>query len=53
VICGHLALGQIRRTGERGNGMAIAGLVLGHVGLALIAVVVVFLVAVASSVPSY
>ena len=53
VICGHLALGQIRRTGERGSGMAIAGLVLGYVGLVLTAVVVVFLVAVASSMPSY
>jgi Domain of unknown function (DUF4190) len=53
VICGHLALGQIRRTGEQGSGMANAGLVLGYAGLVLIVVVVVFLVAVASSVPSY
>ena len=31
VILGHLARGQIRRTGERGDGMAIAGLVLGWI----------------------
>ena len=34
VILGHLARGQIKRTGERGDGMAIAGLVLGYLGLA-------------------
>lgn len=44
VVLGHLARGQIRRTGERGDGMAIAGLVLGYLGLA---VVLVYLVAVA------
>ena len=34
VILGHLARGQIRRTGERGDGMAVAGLVLGYLGIA-------------------
>jgi hypothetical protein len=34
VILGHLARAQIRRTGERGDGMAIAGLVLGYLGIA-------------------
>ena len=33
VITGHLALGQIRRTGEGGRGLAVAGLVLGYVGI--------------------
>ena len=32
VILGHLARAQIRRTGERGDGMAVAGLVLGYLG---------------------
>ncbi|MCI4657549.1 thioredoxin domain-containing protein [Cryobacterium zhongshanensis] len=41
VITGHLALGQIARRGERGRGLAIAGLVLGYVGLASTAVIVV------------
>jgi hypothetical protein len=33
VICGHIALSQIKRTGEKGRGLAIAGLVLGYLGL--------------------
>ncbi|MDX2025667.1 DUF4190 domain-containing protein [Microcella sp.] len=42
VICGHIALGQIKKTGENGRGLAIAGLVLGYLGLVVgfIAVVV-------------
>ncbi|MCU1637028.1 MAG: hypothetical protein JWQ68_2267 [Cryobacterium sp.] len=39
IITGHIALGQIKRTGEQGRGLAIAGLVLGYLG------VFVFLVA--------
>lgn len=35
VILGHVARGQIRYTGERGSGMALAGLALGYVNLAL------------------
>jgi hypothetical protein len=35
VIFGHVARGQIRRTGERGDGMAVAGLVLGYLWLSL------------------
>ncbi len=33
VICGHIALGQIKKSGENGRGLAIAGLVLGYLGL--------------------
>jgi Domain of unknown function (DUF4190) len=33
VIFGHVALGQIRRTGEQGTGMAVVGLLLGYIGL--------------------
>jgi hypothetical protein len=33
VVCGHAAKSQIRRTGEAGDGMATAGLVLGYLGL--------------------
>lgn len=33
VIAGHVALSQIKRTGERGTGLAIAGLVLGYLEL--------------------
>lgn len=33
VILGHLALGQIRRTGEGGQALAIVGLVLGYLAI--------------------
>ena len=35
IVLGHLARKQIRRTGEAGDGMALAGMILGYVGLAL------------------
>ncbi|WP_291048641.1 DUF4190 domain-containing protein [Herbiconiux sp.] len=34
VITGHIALGQIKRTGEEGRGLTLAGLILGYVTLA-------------------
>jgi hypothetical protein len=37
VIFGHVASRQIRRTGQRGKGLATAGLILGYLGLAVIA----------------
>jgi hypothetical protein len=33
IVCGHIGRSQIRRTGESGAGMALAGLVLGWLGL--------------------
>jgi hypothetical protein len=41
IVCGHLAIGQIRRTGEAGYGLAMAGLIIGYVltGLILLAIV--------------
>jgi Domain of unknown function (DUF4190)/DUF1707 SHOCT-like domain len=35
VILGHYARGQIRKTGERGDGMAIAGLIFGYLWISL------------------
>ena len=49
VVLGHLAVGQIRRTGERGHGLAVAGLVLGYVAIAAGLAVVIWLFAVANS----
>jgi hypothetical protein len=48
IVLGHMARGQIRRTGEGGSGFALAGLILGYVHLviAVIAIVVVVIVAV-------
>lgn len=39
VITGHIALGQIKRTGESGRGLALAGVVLGYLGLVVGAIV--------------
>ncbi len=35
VITGHISLAQIKRTGENGKAMAVTGLVLGYVNIAL------------------
>jgi hypothetical protein len=48
IICGHMARRQIRRTGEQGDGLAVAGLILGYVSVVLFIVAVLALVAVAS-----
>ena len=49
VICGHLARGEIRRAPidqrMEGDGMAVAGLVLGYVQLTLSVLVVIFFIA--------
>lgn len=49
VITGHIALGQIKKTGEKGRGMAIAGLVLGYLGLVFGAIWIILLIVVAAS----
>jgi hypothetical protein len=46
IICGHLALGQIRRTGEAGHGLAVAGLVLGYVLTGLTVLYIIGMIAV-------
>jgi hypothetical protein len=33
IVFGHIARGQVRRTGEGGRGMATAGLILGYMVL--------------------
>lgn len=47
IITGHIALSQIKKTGEQGRGLAIAGLIIGYVGLlaGIIALIFVFVVA--------
>jgi uncharacterized membrane protein len=40
IPLGHLARRQITRSGERGDGLAVAGLVLGYLGLAAVLVAV-------------
>jgi peptidyl-prolyl cis-trans isomerase B (cyclophilin B) len=48
IVTGHIALSQIKRTGENGRGLAIAGLVIGYCGLVagIIAAIVWIIVAV-------
>lgn len=35
VITGHMSLGQIKRTGEQGRGLGLAGTIIGWVGVGL------------------
>ena len=45
IICGHLALGQITRTGEGGHGLALAGTIIGWVLTVFLVIAVALLVA--------
>jgi Domain of unknown function (DUF4190)/Domain of unknown function (DUF1707) len=47
IVLGYAARGQIRRTGERGEGLATAGLVLGWLGIAFVLLMVVGVAAMA------
>lgn len=49
VILGHMARAEIRHTGKSGNGMAVAGLVLGYIGIAIFVLIIVALVAVGAA----
>lgn len=45
IILGHMARRQIRRTGENGAGLALAGLIVGYAGVILtIALVIVAII---------
>ena len=53
IVFGHVALRQIKRNPwQTGRGMAIAGLVLGYLGLAIVTVLVVAVVVAAGSAPA-
>lgn len=47
IVCGHVARGEIRRSQgqQEGDGLAVAGLVLGYVQLAFGVVLVLFAIA--------
>ena len=51
IILGHMARGQIRRTGEDGDGLATAGLVLGWVGLGVAMLLILLIAAHAGQAP--
>lgn len=44
VITGHISLAQIKRTGEKGRGMALAGTIVGWVGIGVLVLLAVTLV---------
>ncbi|CAN5152019.1 hypothetical protein BH09ACT6_BH09ACT6_09870 [soil metagenome] len=43
IVAGHIALSQIKRTGEKGHGLAIAGLIIGYARLVMDFVAIIFL----------
>jgi len=45
IICGHMALNQIKRTGEAGHGLALAGVILGYVFTAFLVLYIVGIIA--------
>lgn len=51
VVLGHMARREIRGTGEQGDGMAVAGLVLGYVVTIVMVTFVLLAVAFASTAP--
>ncbi|MCU1529680.1 MAG: hypothetical protein JWP75_3443 [Frondihabitans sp.] len=53
IVFGHVALAQIERTGERGRGMAIAGLILGYLSVAVVLVILIVIVVAAANAARY
>jgi hypothetical protein len=49
VICGPIALSQIKRTGEGGRGLALAGIIIGAILIVIWIIWVIVIVAVAAS----
>ncbi|WP_298122901.1 DUF4190 domain-containing protein [uncultured Aurantimicrobium sp.] len=45
VVTGHMARKEVRRTGEQGDGLALAGLITGYIGIGLGLLVAVLLIA--------
>lgn len=46
IVCGHIARAQLRASGEQGDGLALAGLILGYVFTAGIVLFVIVWLAV-------
>ena len=50
IITGHIALGQIKRSGESGRGLALAGLILGYAGAAAKIIIVILAIVFAATI---
>jgi Domain of unknown function (DUF4190) len=53
IVTGHMARRQMRQTGERGSGLALAGMILGYVHLVLSILIVGFIVVVLLGLGAY
>lgn len=42
IVTGHIGLSQIKKTGEDGRGLAIAGLVIGYLSIAALVLFILF-----------
>jgi hypothetical protein len=46
IVLGFIARGQIKRTGEKGNGLALAAIIIGFISVVLSIISIIFLVTV-------
>ncbi|MDR1823813.1 MAG: DUF4190 domain-containing protein [Bifidobacteriaceae bacterium] len=46
IVFGHIARGQIRRTGESGDGLALAGLIMGYIFTSFLVIYIIFIIGV-------
>src|SRR5258708_7389148 len=53
IILGHVSLGQIKRQPQGGRGLAIAGTILGHIGVVAAAAVGITVIIAASKLDDY
>lgn len=52
LIMGPIALGQIKRTGEQGRGLAIAGIIIGAIAVVVTIIAIIFWIVVFASMPA-
>lgn len=45
IICGHISLSQIKKTAEQGRGLAVAGLIIGYIGILLSIILTIVFIA--------
>ena len=53
VITGHIALSQIKKTGEQGNILAIIGLILGYIGIVVAIILIIVYIGIFAAAASY
>jgi uncharacterized membrane protein YjfL (UPF0719 family) len=53
IVTGHLSLGQIKRTGEQGHGLALAGTIIGYVTAGIVVLVAILALLAAVALPLF